>query len=459
MRSRVLAVWRKALSLTWPVMTEQAFNTLMRTTDIIITAAFSPAAVAAIGLADLYTRIPLRIGLGLGSGAIALSSQDTGRGADADRDEAITQALVLGLLIGLPFMLFGLVGSHRAISVLGADNAVVTLGGTYLMIVFAASPARIVGLIGAQSLQGTGDTRTPMYINISGSILNIVASLALGLGLGPFPRLLVVGVGLATAVANVLTAIAFLAVIGMSDSAASFAWSRNTTITRQLVTVSTPKVGGGMITMVAQFGFNALLVGFGTAVYAGYNLGRRMHHQVTGPIYRSFRTSTSIIVGQQLGDGDVAEARFQGLAVAALALSILFLGGSALAIWAESLVRLFSDDEATVYYAVAFARTYGALALAFGGFNVFSGLLRGGGDTRTPFYARVSGVFGFLLGFSYLFGVVLDFGIVAIYASMALTYTWMWAIVVWGFISGDWARLGTEMIADRKAASEQSDSS
>jgi Na+-driven multidrug efflux pump len=56
------------------VMTEQTFNTIIRTTDIFITAAFAPAAIAAIGLANLYTRLPLRIGLGLGSGAIALWS-------------------------------------------------------------------------------------------------------------------------------------------------------------------------------------------------------------------------------------------------------------------------------------------------------------------------------------------------------------------------------------------------
>lgn len=47
----------------------------MRTVDIVIAGLISPAAVAAIGLADLYAQIPLRTELGLGTGAIALSSQ------------------------------------------------------------------------------------------------------------------------------------------------------------------------------------------------------------------------------------------------------------------------------------------------------------------------------------------------------------------------------------------------
>nr|WP_254542871.1 hypothetical protein [Halomarina sp. BND7] len=51
---RVLAVWRRVFDLSWPVMAEQTFRTLMRTTDVVIGATISPIAVAAIGLADLY---------------------------------------------------------------------------------------------------------------------------------------------------------------------------------------------------------------------------------------------------------------------------------------------------------------------------------------------------------------------------------------------------------------------
>ena len=106
-RRRAFGVWRRVLDLSWPVMVQHVFRTLMRTTDVVVTGLFSPAAVAAVGLADLYARFPLRIGLGLGSGAIALSSQDTGSEALENRDEAVTQALLLGLLAGVPFAEIG----------------------------------------------------------------------------------------------------------------------------------------------------------------------------------------------------------------------------------------------------------------------------------------------------------------------------------------------------------------
>ncbi|MFW6045507.1 MAG: MATE family efflux transporter, partial [Natronomonas sp.] len=70
----LLSIWRRTVTLGWPIAVQQTLNTLMRTVDIVVTGLFSPAAVAAVGLADLYAQVPLRVGLGLGTGAIALSS-------------------------------------------------------------------------------------------------------------------------------------------------------------------------------------------------------------------------------------------------------------------------------------------------------------------------------------------------------------------------------------------------
>jgi Na+-driven multidrug efflux pump len=282
---RLRRVWARVFALAWPVMAEQTFRTAMRTTDIIVTALFSPAAVVAIGLADLYARFPLRIGLGLGGGAIALSSQDTGADATANRDEAVIQAILIGALAGIPFVFFGVFLGEAAIDVFGrlvgrqTPPEVVALGSAYLAIVFATAPARHVALVGARSLQGTGDTRTPMYVNVLANSVNIVGSAVFGLGLFGLPRLEIVGVGLATASANVLTAALLCAAIWGSHTEADFARPRDLTITRQLLRVSAPRVAEGFGSEAAEFPFNALLLGFGEAVNAGFQIGRRVYQQ------------------------------------------------------------------------------------------------------------------------------------------------------------------------------------
>ena len=448
---RLLAVWRRVLSLSWPVMVEQVFRTLMRTTDIIIAGLFSPAAVAAIGLADLYARFPLRIGLSFGAGAIALSSQDTGRGAKRMRDEAITQAILMGAIVGVPFVIFGVVLGHWAIDILGAEAEVVRLGGVYLAIIFATSPARHVALIAARGLQGTGDTRTPMYVNIVSNGINIVLSVVLGLGLGPFPTLWIVGVGLATAFGNVFTACVLCLAIWSPYTRAGFRRPRDITIARQLFVVSLPKLGEGIVDTLVDFPFNALLLFFGTEVNAAYQIGRRMYQQVTGPLARGYNVGASIVVGQALGGGEPSTAKYNGWAAAALGILTVGTLGLALAAGADRLVVLFTRDPETMGYAIRFAQAYGITGPALVAFTVLAGGLQGGSETRTPLIARTTGLLLFYLGFSYVAGVMFGLGVPALYLGIILTYLWTAILVAAAFRWGGWVERATRMMDARRA--------
>ena len=457
-RERLFALWKRVTSLSWPVMVEQVSRTLMRTTDIFVTALFSPLAVAAIGLADLYARLPLRIGLGLGAGAIALSSQDTGSGATTNRDEAVTQALLIGFLTGIPFVLFGLVLGEQAIAILGiwAEEdqmaEVAALGGVYLAIIFATAPARHVALVGARALQGTGDTRTPMYVNLVSNGLNITLSLVLGLGLFGAPRLEIVGVGLATAFGNVFTATAFVLAIATGWTEASFVWPRRLVIGKQLLVVSAPKVAEGMVATVIEFPFNSLLLFFGAEVNAAYQIGRRVYQQVSSPLSRGFSVGASIVVGQALGAGDVTDARFNGWATAALGLLTVGTLGLVLAVFAEPLAGLFTDDPDTLPTAAAFAFVYGVTAPVTVLYTSISGSLQGASDTTTPFIARTVSLLVFYLGFSALASVGLGLGLLGIYIGIFLYYTSALCIVAVGFQYGNWATRATEMMHDRGSA-------
>ena len=450
-RARLRRVWRRTVGLSGPVAAETVVRTAMRTTDVFVVALFSPAAVVAVGLGDLYARFPLRVGLGLGGGAIALSSQDTGADAATTRDEAITQALLIGLLAGIPIAVDGLLFGEAAIRVFGASNEVVTVGATYVAVVLATAPARHVTLIGARSLQGTGDTRTPMYINAVANLVNIAGSVTLGLGLFGAPRLEVLGVGLATAGANVLTAGLFLSAIAADRTAPSFVRPRDPVIAKQLLRVAVPRAIEGFASEAAQFPFNALLLSFpaGEAITAGFQIGRRLYQQATAPVSRGFSVAASILVGQSLGSGDTDAARYEGRAVTALGVILVGAAGLLLAALSRPAVGLFTDDPETVRFAVAFVRLYALSGVALATFGTMSGSLRGASETRIPFLARTTGMFGLFLGASWLLGSVLGFGPLGVYAGIGAAYVWMALAVLWGFERTGWAGRAATMMAER----------
>jgi Na+-driven multidrug efflux pump len=209
-----------------------------------------------------------------------------------------------------------------------------------------------------------------------------------------------------------------------------------------------------MSTSIANFPFNALLLLFGTEVNAAYHIGRRLYQQLTGPFYRAFSTVTSIVVGQTLGDGDVDGARDAAHGILALSLGTLVTAGVVLFVAAEPLVGLFTRDGTTIGYAVAFTRVFAVSTVSFGVFFPLAGALRGAGDTRTPFYARLLGSALFLLGASYLLGVTLGYGLPGVHAGLALSYVCWAAVVVVGFRRGGWAETATAMIAERSERDE-----
>ncbi|PSQ30304.1 MATE family efflux transporter [Halobacteriales archaeon SW_6_65_46] len=453
--SRLRSVWKRTLSLSVPIAAETVVRTAMRTTDVLVTALFSPAAVVAVTLGDLYARFPLRLGLGLGGGAIALSSQDTGADEIASRDEAITQALLIGLLVGLPFALVALLFAEPAIRLFDPSETAIRLGATYLSIVLVTAPARIVTLVAARSLQGTGDTRTPMYINSFANLVNIVGSVALGLGLFGAPELRVAGVGYATAAANVTAAALFVGAIASERTTPSFARPRSLTITRQLLQVSAPRTLEGFLSEAAQFPFNALLLSFpaGDSVTAGYQIARRLYQQVTAPISRSFNVAASVLVGQALGGGDPDRARFEGRAVAAFSVGLVGLLGLLLALAAPFAVGVFASDPTVTQFAVDFTRVYGLAGIALAAFSAFSGGLQGASETRIPLFARTSSKFGLFVGLSWLLALTLGYGPVGVYVGVGLSYLWMALVVWWGFEWTGWAPRATEMLSERTEAS------
>ncbi|WP_247729735.1 MATE family efflux transporter [Halovivax limisalsi] len=454
-RARTFAVWRRVLALAWPIMAEQTTRTLMRTVDILVTATFSPAAITAIGLADIYARLPLRIGLGLGGGAIALSSQDTGRGAGTSRDEAITQAILIGALAGVPFVVGGLLLSDWAISVLGAESAVVEFGAIYLAIVMVTAPARHVGIIAARALQGTGDTVSPMIVNVIANVGNVTGSVVLGLGWFGAPDLGIVGVGLATGAANVFTAVLLVLVVASPFRDSSLVRPTDWVVTKQLVAVSTPRVAEGLVATAIEFPFNSLLLVLGTEVNAGYQVGRRVYQQITSPLGRGYNVAASIVVGQSLGAGDPDRARFEGWAITALGLATVGVIGLVLARYAPDFVAVFDpDDPATVEHAITFAAAYGIGAPFLVSYIVISGALQGAGETKIPFLARVSGLVLFYLGFSYVAAIEFDYGPAGVGAGIVGYFVWSLLVVGVGFRYGDWAGKAARMMDERSLAGD-----
>jgi len=100
----------------------------------------------------------------------------------------------------------GWFGADALVRVLGADEAVIQHGATYLRVNALAWPALVIMLVAGGALRGTGDARTPLRASVWMNVVNVSLAIPLAFGFGPLPALGVAGVALAAAIGRVIGA-------------------------------------------------------------------------------------------------------------------------------------------------------------------------------------------------------------------------------------------------------------
>src|SRR6056297_736552 len=450
-------VWKEALILAWPVVLNHIFTTAMRTTDMILMGFFGPAAVTAVGLGDVWERIILRIGLGLGTGSISLISQETGtqtKQASKNADEILSQVIFASIIIGIPFIVIGWLIPDTLIRILGAAPKVIELGAQYLLIIFSAAPFRIISIIAARAMQGTGDTKTPMVVEIVGNIINITLSIVLALGIGPFPNYGVLGVGIGTFTAKFISALIYILIFLSNKSKFNLQipskdW--DLTIIRQLFKVSMPKILQGIYQSLITFPFNSLVLVFGTEAAAAYHISRRIHQQLIAPLHRSYYTVTTIMGGQKLGAGQPEESKKTTRGM--LWLTVFTIGGFALILYftAPWLIKIFTNDQITISYGIRFLKALSIGAPILTIYGVFAGMLNGAGNTKTALFGNLFSQTTFKLGLSYLLSIIFNLGLIGILIGLVIDFTVRALWVGKKYLKGDWVDEAGKMIEERRS--------
>lgn len=116
---------------------------------------------------------------------------------------------------------------------------------------------------------------------------------------------------------------------------------------------------------------------------AGYSVSSRIDSFMFAPI-QGLALAGATFVGQNLGAGQVSRAR-KGANMAMIVGTLTTVGVSILAFtFMSSLLRIFTTDEAVIYYGSGFMRVFVPFYFMLGFSFIVSAALRGSGDVRVP---------------------------------------------------------------------------
>lgn len=176
---RDTALLRQIGRLAWPTVTEMALQTLVQYVDTAQVGRIGVAASAAVGLTSTTTwLVNAPIGA-MAMGVLACISQALGARDEERARRTADQSLFIVLVLGLGMTAATLAAAPFLPGWLGAEADIRRDASLYFAIICAPMLFRTASYLFASVLRATGNSQTPMQINLLMNAINVTLNFLL----------------------------------------------------------------------------------------------------------------------------------------------------------------------------------------------------------------------------------------------------------------------------------------
>jgi MATE family multidrug resistance protein len=437
------AIRRDVLRLALPAMGEQLLSMMVGIVDTFLVGHLGAAPLAAVGLANQWVMLATTLFASIATGSTALIARFIGARKPEDADQVLRQSILLGALIGVIATVFGVSLARPAVMLIGAPSDVIELSSDYLRVVSTILFFSTLMFIGNASLRGAGDTRTPLYVMMVVNALNIaVAWTAIN---GPFglPKLGVVGSALGAATGRFVGGILVIAILirGRAGIRLRLRHLRpDGDMIRRILRVGLPTGVEQILFRSGQMLFARILAELGTVAYAANQVAINGWSLSFMPGF-GFALAATTLVGQGLGAEDPDAAQDRGFSAFRMGAGLMSLVGLAFLFFPSQIVGFFTSEPEVIAVGTLPLQVVGVIQPILAASMVFSGALRGAGDTRFPMVVTAAAIWLVRLPLAYLFALVLDGGLLGAWAAMALDMVMRGVLNFLRFRAGRWKTL------------------
>jgi putative MATE family efflux protein len=451
---------RKVWMLAWPTIVEQLLMTVVTYVDAAMVGSVGVNATAAIAVNTSVIWLLQGLMAGLGVGSSVLVAKKIGEGQEEQARDILRQSVVGMVILGLFLVLIGqLVLAHNLPRWMNAEEVLRGPAEQYMRIVSTAFLFQVILAVGGAIIRGAGDTRTPMRYNILNNIVNIIGNF---LFIYPtrtvslFGRTLTVwgadmgvgGAALGTAISFTVAGLLTLHHLFSKKSRISISvkgpllenFRPNRDILEQIVRLGLPAAFERMTLSSGQIVITALVTGMGSTILAAHQLATTAESICYMPVY-GFNVASTTLVAQSLGAGEKKMAKEYASACIRYGLAIMVVCATLMFAFAPKMIWLFIKDSAVIALGAAMLRIEAFAEPCVAVANVASGILRGAGDTRWPFYISLIGMWLVRLSLALILIKGFGVGLVGIWIPMAIDWTVRMLISLWRLRGDQWLNL------------------
>lgn len=383
------SIVRHILVFAFPLLVGNIFQQLYNTVDTWVVGNYvSNEAYSAVGSVGPIINMLIGFFMGLSSGAGVVISQYYGAKKYDKVHDSVHTALLLTIILGIIFTVVGIVMTPYVLSVTNTPPEVFPESQKYLTIYFSGIIGLMVYNIGSGILRAVGDSRHPFYYLVVSAVLNTVLDLVfvLYLGMG------VEGVAYATIIAQAISALLVIIQLLRSESCIKFIPSHlkmDFSVLKKIFSVGIPSAIQMAITAFSNVFVQSYINQFGQDFMAGWTTYTKIDQFMFLPM-QSLSLASTTFVGQNLGVDNVERAK-KGINVAlSLAIGSVIVLLIPIMIFAPQLTAFFNGNPQVIEYGSLLLRWISPFYLLCCVNQIYTGALRGAGNTKIPMIIMLS---------------------------------------------------------------------
>ena len=384
-------IWKQLLIFFFPIMIGSFFQQLYNTVDAVIVGQYvGKEALAGVGSTGTIINLLVGFFIGLASGASVIISQFFGAQDERSLSRAVHTSVALALAGGAVLTAVGLLTSRPALRWLGVPSDVMDEALIYINVYFTGIIGSIIYNVGTGILRAIGDSKRPLYILIVCCFVNIFLDLLFVVAF----RWGVFGVALATVLSQVVSAVLIIVRLMRTTDMYRVELRKvrfDGPILSRIVQIGLPAGAQSVMYSGSNLVIQAAINTFGTDVLAGWTAVGRIDGFVW-MIMGAFGISITTFVGQNFGAAKYDRVK-KGTAVClGITLAVTVVLSVSEILFAGPIIRIFTNDDAVVEMGTYFVRIWAPAYCIWVFIEVFSGAIRGVGESFQPMIITVFGV-------------------------------------------------------------------
>lgn len=402
---------------------EMVLFSVIGTMDTIMLSGFAPSAVGGVGSVNRILALFQVVSNIITTGTGILCAQYIG----ANKSTEEKQPLILGSLIintglGVLFSLSAVFGSDLLLNLINIDAELRPYAKEYLSIVGGFLFLQMIAMTFSVITRSHGKTTVIMIFSLIMNLINVALNYVLIYGKFGFPQMGVSGAAIATVVSKVFSCVAggiYLFCFVLRGFSWCPRWKPMLQSIKTVLAYGSPAAGEQISYTLSNLAVMAMVNGLGTVVANTYTY----LDTIVSYVYlfsMSLGQGTSVIVGWEVGKRQAEQAKGIGLFATRCSFLIAISCTAVLCLVGRPVLTLLKADADIIALGSSVLLTNFLLEAGRSRNLVLVNALRAAGDVRFPLYVGLVSMWLFTVGFSWLLGICLGWGLYGIWIARGL---------------------------------------